>query len=826
MADSPERGIMVPNTSAALATATAATATATATTLNNGTGINDVRFQKLEQDVAFLTQVLTQLVVQNMASPAPKDQPSSTATTTTSTISPAPTLQLGGLNKMLTLPQPHPHPLQLQQQQQQQQLQQHHQQSNFNGFTLPQQQQQAPSTSTPSSSSIATATPTPAALSLHLDNMQRHISKGSSPSGASQSTLNVADPSTSSAFTFMTPSPSVALEMITSPPSANNNNSNSSSNMMMEGSGGDLFRITMAPGIMSNAAVDSGAEDDSSKMYESMSSQDTFMDTLTTSFDTSAASPWPTAPPSFRFGPTSVPSHIPTTKTKPNPSASPSSTNTDILSHRHEKSTTPTPQNIYPNFPPQFQSYFQGLMSFLQDPRLKVIEDTLKSTGQLDTPTLSPMLVINSRYRLGDRAKHPSASHNYLHFNLINGGFKSEESELEAEWKVQQKMESDVDGSEGAREFRVYRVNWSDRGCERVEGIKELSDVKVDLGRVSLKDPEAKAGMFVSYYFQSLEDVDGTLKPTASGMSIIFDILNRADKKRFPKVEKGAVVNVGGGAGRAGVHNKKRKIELVVHSETHSPQPQSQSEIMMALDIPSTDLYDFTSLLSPPPASTNSALPSTTTNPAPPAPTTADFQHLPALHLASHQNNHASLLHLLSTGSNPNEKSGKHQWTPLHFACLHSATLDIISALIAHGADVNAPDARGLRPLHICTQFGHIASMSLLISSGANVNARDDRTWTPLFLAAQVGNVGTVRCLLESGADVDAKDLMHVSPIMLAFAERKMDACEVLSGAGAVDAPIVEYMMKGEEGGRLKEKEEMRKMKGWVSGFGGLFKKK
>ena len=97
-------------------------------------------------------------------------------------------------------------------------------------------------------------------------------------------------------------------------------------------------------------------------------------------------------------------------------------------------------------------------------------------------------------------------------------------------------------------------------------------------------------------------------------------------------------------------------------------------------------------------------------------------------------------------------------WTLLHLA----PTAEIAQLLLAHGADINAPNRHrvfgpGNSPLHAATYMGSAEVARLLIQKGGNVNATDNAVWTPLHLAASNGYVDIARRLLEAGADPNAR---------------------------------------------------------------------
>ena len=84
-----------------------------------------------------------------------------------------------------------------------------------------------------------------------------------------------------------------------------------------------------------------------------------------------------------------------------------------------------------------------------------------------------------------------------------------------------------------------------------------------------------------------------------------------------------------------------------------------------------------------------------------------------------------------------------------------SGSKDIVSYLVAHGADVHRKDAAGQTALHLAH---NLAIVKILVDGGANVNIQDDKGRTPLMIHAEKGNKDIVSSLVAHGADVHRKD--------------------------------------------------------------------
>src|SRR4029079_3130923 len=110
---------------------------------------------------------------------------------------------------------------------------------------------------------------------------------------------------------------------------------------------------------------------------------------------------------------------------------------------------------------------------------------------------------------------------------------------------------------------------------------------------------------------------------------------------------------------------------------------------------------------------------------------------------------------LLKAGANPNQSLPGGE-TPLMTAS-RTGALDVVRALLSHGATVDAQDERrGQTALMWAAAEGHAAVVHALIDAGADINATLDSGFTPFSFAVREGHIDAVRAFLEAGVDVNA----------------------------------------------------------------------
>jgi len=115
---------------------------------------------------------------------------------------------------------------------------------------------------------------------------------------------------------------------------------------------------------------------------------------------------------------------------------------------------------------------------------------------------------------------------------------------------------------------------------------------------------------------------------------------------------------------------------------------------------------------------------------------------------------------------------------------------DIVKALLAHGADVNAKEphgaSAGATALMYAVVAGHNDIVQVLLTHGADVNARENKVgFTALMGAAYNGQTNAVQALVAHGADVNAKNNDGDTALMLAKKKGHKEIVRILKEAGA-----------------------------------------
>jgi ankyrin repeat protein len=104
---------------------------------------------------------------------------------------------------------------------------------------------------------------------------------------------------------------------------------------------------------------------------------------------------------------------------------------------------------------------------------------------------------------------------------------------------------------------------------------------------------------------------------------------------------------------------------------------------------------------------------------------------------------------------------------------------------IRAGADVNAAQPDGTRPIHWAIHHVDHELLQALLSRKANVNVRNQFGATPIAEAARLGDAGMVRMLLDAGAEPEGASPDGQTALMLAVKTGETAVAAMLLKAGA-----------------------------------------
>lgn len=139
---------------------------------------------------------------------------------------------------------------------------------------------------------------------------------------------------------------------------------------------------------------------------------------------------------------------------------------------------------------------------------------------------------------------------------------------------------------------------------------------------------------------------------------------------------------------------------------------------------------------------------------------------------------------ILSLGPNINYFN-KEQSSSCLMIATKNANQQLVSLLIQVGAKLNNTDRFGWTALFYASYFGCVNCAKLLLESGAQVNLVDSDEMTCLIWASGRGHHGVVEQLLEHGAQVNAPDRYNTSALIWASRKGNAEIVKTLIQNGA-----------------------------------------
>jgi hypothetical protein len=139
--------------------------------------------------------------------------------------------------------------------------------------------------------------------------------------------------------------------------------------------------------------------------------------------------------------------------------------------------------------------------------------------------------------------------------------------------------------------------------------------------------------------------------------------------------------------------------------------------------------------------------------------------------------------------------TGPYSWgqTPLQRAAW-TGKVDAGKFLLDHGANINAQNVDGSTALCWAAIQGYVEFARMLLKRGAVIDVRSVTGSTPLHRAAKGGEIQVVQLLLDNGADVNARNNFDETPYQSALGPKRQEIRKLLSKYGAEDVENLSLM--------------------------------
>ena len=127
----------------------------------------------------------------------------------------------------------------------------------------------------------------------------------------------------------------------------------------------------------------------------------------------------------------------------------------------------------------------------------------------------------------------------------------------------------------------------------------------------------------------------------------------------------------------------------------------------------------------------------------------------------------------------------------LRLACKRGNT-EIARLVLAHGANVNAPNSSGDTAILNACFYGHAEIVRLLLEAGADFG-QQRRGYTPLSIACQMNNVECALLCIRSGSNVDLANDHGMTPLHVACRKGCAESVNLLLHHGASMSLVNRY---------------------------------
>ncbi|XP_060800862.1 SH3 and multiple ankyrin repeat domains protein 3 isoform X2 [Amyelois transitella] len=150
-----------------------------------------------------------------------------------------------------------------------------------------------------------------------------------------------------------------------------------------------------------------------------------------------------------------------------------------------------------------------------------------------------------------------------------------------------------------------------------------------------------------------------------------------------------------------------------------------------------------------------------------------------AVHRAVEKNSLEAVKTLLELGASPNYKDGK-ALTPLYLSVTNKTDPLLCETLLHDHATIGATDLQGWQEVHQACRHGLVQHLDHLLFYGADMNARNASGNTPLHVCAVNAQDSCARQLLFRGCDKEALNYANQSPYQVAVIAGNLELAEVI----------------------------------------------
>ncbi|RZB49894.1 SH3 and multiple ankyrin repeat domains protein 3, partial [Asbolus verrucosus] len=150
-----------------------------------------------------------------------------------------------------------------------------------------------------------------------------------------------------------------------------------------------------------------------------------------------------------------------------------------------------------------------------------------------------------------------------------------------------------------------------------------------------------------------------------------------------------------------------------------------------------------------------------------------------AIHRSVEHKSLEAMKTLLELGASPNYKDGKGL-TPLYLTVTHSVDPQFTETLLHDHATTGAQDLQGWQEVHQACKTGLLQHLEHLLFYGADMNARNASGNTPLHVCAVNSQESCARQLLFRGADRQALNYANQTPCQVAVIAGNMELAEII----------------------------------------------